>query len=251
MSEFAVLHKTDTGDYLRIDSLDLTLRICKGGYIPRSGLYLAAHLSQRGVQGEVLDVGTGDTGLLAYCMAKLNARRVMACDINPGTIECARTAGDNQAIDWLISDVFANIPKNYRFDLIVSNPPQLPMPIQGALHDYGGPGGRATILRLISGARRFLKDSGSLVMLCFDFLGVDERWSATPSLEEIAVDHGFTLKVVAQHEKSVKPGGQTEKHLPWIKAVYPLYQFKEDKENNPVHLIQIVELKWQKKQGAF
>ncbi len=242
MPEFAVLHKTDTGDYLRIASLDLTLRICKGGYTPRSGLYLAAHLSQRGIQGEVLDVGTGDTGLLAYCMAKLNAQRVVACDINPRTVECARTAGDGQAIEWLTSDMFAAIPKNYRFDLIVSNPPQLPMPIPGALHDYGGLDGRATILRLIGETRRFLKGNGSLVMLCFDFLGVDKRWSTTPSLKEIAADHGFALRIVTRHRKSVRPGGKTRSHLPWIQAVYPLYRFGKDEQGNPTHQIQVVEI---------
>ena len=75
----------------------------------------------------VCDVGTG-SGIIAVCLAKyLPNCRVTAVDISPAALAIARQnaiAHDvEDCIEFIQSDLFAAIPADRRFDLIVSNPP--------------------------------------------------------------------------------------------------------------------------------
>jgi len=102
--------------------------------LPRTGAFLAAYLeaSHACREAQVLDMGTG-SGVCAIFAAR-EASRVVAVDINPAAVRCARiNALANhleERIDLRQGDLFAPVGGE-RFDLVLFNPPFL----RGAPHD--------------------------------------------------------------------------------------------------------------------
>jgi release factor glutamine methyltransferase len=89
---------------------------------------LARYIRTAGVVprgGSVLDLGTG-TGVLALSARLAGAGRVVACDINPAAVECARVNVQSLGLADLVSvrqgDMFAPV-QGERFDLVLCNPP--------------------------------------------------------------------------------------------------------------------------------
>ena len=74
---------------------------------------------------DVVDLGTG-TGVLAAVLARRGAARVLASDINPRAVECARENMQRLGLDDRVSVHEADLFPPGRADLIVCNPPWLP-----------------------------------------------------------------------------------------------------------------------------
>jgi release factor glutamine methyltransferase len=76
----------------------------------------------------VLDLGCG-TGLFAVAAAKLGAREVVATDLDPAAVLCARRNAERNGarLDVLQGSLFEPVAGR-TFDLVVSNPPQTPWP---------------------------------------------------------------------------------------------------------------------------
>ncbi len=149
-----------------------------------------------------LEVGTG-SGIIALILAR-RAKTVLAADINPEAVECAKENAKRNKItniEFRESDLFENI--RGRFDLIVFNPPYLPeervcdnnaqsglnntqisddeernhdKSLQPRLSDDdesltsdialdGGKNGRRVIDRFVRAAPKFLKGRGSIFLL--------------------------------------------------------------------------------------
>jgi release factor glutamine methyltransferase len=96
--------------------------------VPRTGQFLASVLDsdRLGRSHEVLDMGTG-SGVCAV-FAAAHAARVVAVDINPSAVRCARINallnGVEEKIEVRQGDLFAPV-RDERFDLILFNPPFL------------------------------------------------------------------------------------------------------------------------------
>lgn len=119
-------------------------------------------------QGErVLELGTG-CGLLAILAAKAGAK-VVATDMNPSALECARANAAAHdvvdKIDFRLGNLFESV-SGERFDLIVFNPPYLPVRPEEVLGDSpdlaweAGPDGRAVIDRFLEGLLGHLAPKG-------------------------------------------------------------------------------------------
>lgn len=87
-------------------------------------------------QSKVLDIGTG-SGCIACMISKLTDTQVLGVDIST---EVLQTALDNSSKLGLFnkaifrkSDIFSNIHSDEKFDLIVSNPPYIPLREKGKL----------------------------------------------------------------------------------------------------------------------
>lgn len=127
-----------------------------GIYEPAEDTFLIAdNLDVR--RGErVLELGTG-CGLLAILAAKRGAK-VVATDINPLALECARTnAAENlvsNQIDFRCGDLFGPVGGEL-FDVIIFNPPYLPVEPHEKFNDTleiawdGGKDGRKVIDRFL------------------------------------------------------------------------------------------------------
>jgi release factor glutamine methyltransferase len=155
---------------------DCLFRVPDGVQPPKAGSrFFCRHAVAR--SGErVLEIGAG-LGLAAVAAARAGAS-VVATDVVPAAVEAVRTNGalNGVAIDARLGDCYAPVGDE-RFDLICSNPPQMPTPRGGdredavAAADNGGPDGWSLLDRIITGAPAHLRPGGRLVFTIFGFLG--------------------------------------------------------------------------------
>lgn len=141
-------------------------------YEPAEDTFLLAENLDANPDDVVLDLGTG-CGILAILSA-LRARRVIATDINPYAVRCAKLNGivnkASDRMDVVRGDLFAPIKEEEIFDLILFNAPYLPTEerVQADWIEYawaGGEKGRTTIDRFISSAPRYLKPKGRILLV--------------------------------------------------------------------------------------
>ena len=175
-------------------------RVAGGVQPPKAGsLFFCKHLAVR--PGErVLEIG-GGLGLAAVLAARAGAR-VVATDIVPQAVELIRANAlvNGVRVDARLGDCYAPV-EGERFDLICTNPPQMPTP-RGhartdpeAAADNGGVDGWEILDRVIQGAPAHLEPGGRLVFTIFAFLG---RKTAFAKLEAA----GLTPSVVASETQA-------------------------------------------------
>ena len=179
---------------------DCVFRVPDGVQSPKAGsLLFCRHLTFR--PGErVLEIGAG-LGLAAVLAARSGAR-VVATDVVPAAVETIRANAvlNGVTLDARLGDCYAPVA-GARFDLICSNPPQMPTPPArerddaAAAADNGGRDGWLVLDRVIAGAPAHLAPGGRLVFTIFAFLGCK---SAFARLEAA----GLTPRIVASEVQS-------------------------------------------------
>lgn len=179
---------------------DCVFRVSEGVQPPKAGsLFFCRHLTV--APGErVLEIGAG-LGLAAVLAARAGAR-VVATDIVPEAVDTVRVNAmlNGVAVDARVGDGYAPVAGE-RFDLICTNPPQMPTPPARvrddavAAADNGGLDGWELIDRVIAGAAEHLAPRGRLVFSIFAFLG---RKKAFAKLEVA----GFVPSIVASEVQS-------------------------------------------------
>ncbi len=152
--------------------------IADGVQPPKAGsLLFCRHLDFR--PGEtVLEIGTG-IGLAAVLAAREGCR-VLATDVVPAAVECAKANallnGVADRLEVRLGDCF-DPAHGQSFDLICTSPPQMPTPPgreredPAAAVDNGGVDGWELLDRVIAGAPAHLQPGGRLVFTMFGFLG--------------------------------------------------------------------------------
>jgi release factor glutamine methyltransferase len=175
-------------------------RVGDGVQPPKAGsLFFCKNLSVSAGE-RVLEIGAG-LGLAAVFAARAGAQ-VVATDILPQAVEAIRTnaALNGVTVDTRVGDGYAPVAGE-RFDLIATNPPQMPTPPGReredavAAADNGGRDGWALLDRVIAGASEHLNPGGRLVFSIFAFLG---RKQAFAKLEAA----GFVHSIVASEVQS-------------------------------------------------
>jgi len=179
---------------------DCLFRVPDGVQPPKAGsLFFCRHLTV--APGErVLEIGAG-LGLAAVLAARAGAR-VVATDIVPEAVDTVRVNAmlNGVAVDARAGDGYAPVA-GQRFDLICTNPPQMPTPPARARDDAvaaadnGGLDGWELIDRVIAGAAEHLAPRGRLVFSIFAFLG---RKKAFAKLEAA----GFVPAIIASEVQS-------------------------------------------------
>jgi release factor glutamine methyltransferase len=153
-------------------------KIAEGVQVPKAGtLLFCRHLAFQ--PGErVLELGTG-AGLAAILAARAGSK-VVATDVVPEALACAR---ENAVLNGVAGKVEVRLGDCYdpvaglTFDLICTNPPQMPTPPGRnredpvAAADNGGVDGWEVLDRVIQGAPRHLAPGGRLIFTIFAFLG--------------------------------------------------------------------------------
>ena len=152
-------------------------RVPEGVQPPKAGSrFFCRHLGVRAGE-RVLELGAG-LGLGAVLAARAGAA-VVATDVVPAAVEIIRVnaALNGVSVDARLGDCYAPV-RGERFDLVCSNPPQMPTPPGAdredaqAAADNGGLDGWALLDRIIAGASQHLAPRGRLVFTIFDFLGL-------------------------------------------------------------------------------
>lgn len=195
------------------------------GYTPKSGFLLCHYMESQNIRNKkVIEIGCGETGINAIHAAKIGATEVLGVDIDKKTINWAsKNAKANKLTNtkWIVSDIFKAIPRGKQWDIIISNPPQMPTKKYNP-HDSGGETGKDTIERIIKGAPSYLKKGGKLILLVFDFLFHNDN--VGNSLTEYLKRYNFTESNRFCYDRSIRPGGKTEESLHHIQKIFPSFR---------------------------
>ncbi|MDX2011337.1 MAG: class I SAM-dependent methyltransferase [Myxococcaceae bacterium] len=172
-----------------------------GVYTPTRTDYVELFAHVAGVRGAtVFDVGTG-TGVLSFVLLQRGAARVVATDVEPRAVACAR---DNAARLGLSNRVLVEERSLFppgRADLVVCNPPWVPEPPKNRFDVAVFDEGSAFVLGFLSGLAEHLTPAGRGLLVISDLavhlglrpagwlevavaeagLAVSRRWSTTPS----------------------------------------------------------------------
>ena len=114
-----------------------------------------------------LDMGTGSGILLDVVSKFLKKKNIFGADINPDSAKFVKKKG----FKVFQSDLFSNIPKKQKFDLITFNAPYLPQDEENLetqdskLATTGGKKGDEISLKFISQAKPYLNKNGKIFLL--------------------------------------------------------------------------------------
>jgi release factor glutamine methyltransferase len=160
-------------------------------YEPAEDSFLMAEVLGKYCLGRrVLDMGAG-SGILGEKAIELGAKEVLFVDIDSDSVEEIKKRGLNA----VRSDLFASVKG--KFDLIVFNPPYLPLDSledsESSRATAGGVRGDEVIVRFLREVGDFLASDGIILLLVS---------SLTPlgRIEEVLRREGFTRKVVASEK---------------------------------------------------
>lgn len=153
---------------------DLSFEVYEEVYEPAEDTFLIADkLDQAILEGDtVLDIGTG-CGILAVTASK-KASKVVATDVNPHAVECAKqNAKANRVaskIEVRLGDLFAPVSKAEKFDVILFNAPYLPSKPEETRtwtdrSWAGGQAGRQIIDNFITNSPNYLEKKGRILLV--------------------------------------------------------------------------------------
>ncbi|MBS7654707.1 50S ribosomal protein L11 methyltransferase [Candidatus Bathyarchaeota archaeon] len=159
---------------------DLEFIVFSGVYEPSDDTFLIAKNLHVRKGEEVLDVGTG-CGILAVLSA-FEASRVIAIDINPIAVRCAKANADrngvSEKIDFICGDLLSPLRRSVSFNLVLFNAPYLPVEEEPkGWADYswsGGRSGRETIRRFIETVSEYVKIGGRIMLIQSSLSNLDE-----------------------------------------------------------------------------
>lgn len=148
---------------VEIDALGERIHPAYGVFSPVRGEYvdLVADMPFSGAAAPpvVFDLGTG-TGVLAALLARRGARTVIATDINPRAVACARSNVRRLGLADRVQAVEADLWPSGRADLIVCNPPWLPARPTSALELGIYDAGSDLLHRFLDGLTEHLLPAG-------------------------------------------------------------------------------------------
>jgi len=167
----------------RVSFGDCTFAVWKNVYRPAEDSFLFAENLKVAENSVVLDVGTG-CGILGIIAAASSAR-VVATDINPIAVRCAKQNAQTNKVTprmgFLQADLFAPIARKMKFDLVLFNAPYLPSE-PGEDDSWlakawaGGVSGRQIIDRFIRGVPQVLRRGARVLLMQSTLSGVQETF---------------------------------------------------------------------------
>jgi release factor glutamine methyltransferase len=198
---------------------DCLIRVPSEDLVPKFGSLLLARSLPLQPGDVVLDLGAG-AGLIGILAAK-RGHRVVAADVVPTHAQCLRANallnGVAGQLEVRTGDLFAPV-LDEAFDVIASNPPQLPTPPDREWNDpqsrmdNGGPDGWLLLDRIIKESPTHLNPQGRLVFTLFGFLGVERA-------QEKLRAAGFEPAILAREEQPFPR--LARERLEYIRSVSP------------------------------
>lgn len=202
--------------------------------MPRSGKYFIETLKDVVfLEKSTLDIGTGYFGFLARHAKIFGSSKVIAVDLYASAIKSALQISE-KGIQYRVGNVYSSVKPDKKFDIVISNPPQLPSSFGGKMHDIAGSDGMLVIKKIIKGFQKYVCEDGKMYLLIFDFL-LDKTSLACKK-------NKLDATVIAYYNKHFRKGGETEKRKDVIEKLFKGYKFLKD-ENGLYHRVYILEIK--------
>lgn len=154
-------------------TIPLKLSVLRTVYPPSEDSELLAQSLRIPAEAVVLDLGCG-SGIQGITAAQQGADEVWCVDINPNAIKCAkknigqnltRAQAKHTKFIFKKSDLFSDISKKLRFNVIVFNPPYVPSETVQWNDTDGGKKGRETLDRFLDSFENFLAPKGTVYFL--------------------------------------------------------------------------------------
>jgi|tagenome__1003787_1003787.scaffolds.fasta_scaffold20904431_2 release factor glutamine methyltransferase len=181
---------------------DLRLLTPRSVFAPRSDAGMLLDAAAGHVHGDVLDLCCG-SGVIGLSVAPA-AKHVTAVDASRVAVAATRLNAlvNRRRVRALRGDLFGPVA-GARFDVILSNPPYLPVPGDAprpvGSHAWdGGPDGRALLDRICRKVAAHLRLGGRLFVVHSSLCGVDRT-------VELLRQSGLEAAVVASHEGPLGP----------------------------------------------
>ncbi|MCW2998922.1 MAG: methyltransferase [Solirubrobacterales bacterium] len=173
-----------------------------GVYTPRSDTALLASQVHDVGGASVLELCAG-SGALALTAAHRGAARVVAVDRSARAVLAIRANARLNAlqVDARRGNLLEALRDDERFDLILANPPYLPVADGQARRDDrwdAGPDGRDVLDRIIRGATRHLAPDGRLSIVQSDLADIDMT-------VRMLADHGLAVTHRLEHRGPLGP----------------------------------------------
>lgn len=177
---------------------DYVFNVWENVYDPAEDSFLFAENLNVQEDETVLDMGTG-CGILGILAAE-RASEVVAVDVNPYAVHCARENAKlnrvQNKIYYVRGDLFTPLSDGFKFDVVLFNAPYLPAE-ENETESWigrawaGGATGRRVIDCFISEVPSYLKQRGRVLLLQSTLADVDE------TLLRLAAS-GVSARVVAE-----------------------------------------------------
>lgn len=165
-----------------------------------------------GGEVKILDIGTGSGAIIVSLLDYLPKAMGAGVDISVGALTVAKENAVNIGVDkrcgFLRSDVFSNVPKDKKFDIIVSNPPYIPAAdIAGLDKDVqqephgaldGGDDGLEFYRRITKEAPAYMNDG----LLAFE-IGIGQREAVAAMCREAGLTQTAVRKDYAGIDRMV------------------------------------------------
>ena len=172
----------------------MELQIGDGVYEPAEDSIMLLEAAGQYEPRRALEIGTG-CGLTAIGLSRAGCPLVVATDVSPEAIRCARSNARILAPDvhLILCDLFGAIDRS--FDLVLFNPPYLAVEKAPGEETYwaGGPRGRVLIDRFIRGLSPHIGDDGSALLIQSSINGLELS-------RAIALEEGLRLRVVSSRK---------------------------------------------------
>ena len=217
----------------------LPFKVSEGVLIPRAGTEILVEqciqLMRDVEESNILDIGTGSGAISIAIANELKSSSVTGIDINEKALKLAnenKTLNKIENVNFIESNLFEKLDKDFKYDLIVSNPPYISkeeyetlMPEvknyepQNALTDLGD--GLHFYKEISKQAGEFLKDTG--------YLAYEIGYNQAKDVSKILQDNNFAILSI------VKDYGGNDRVVIAKKAI-KAENFEEIEEEEDVNL---------------
>lgn len=181
------------GEGIKVQYLGKKFIVYRNVFWPYQDSYILTRNYNVNSNESILDVCTG-SGVLAVMSAYKGAEKVVAVDINPDAVECAKANaklhGFSENIDVRLSDMFSAL-ENEQFDVITGNLPFRDKKASNLSELSMWDTDLQAHKKFFSGINNCLNPEGRIYLLQSNFGAVDE-------MRKMADDSGFSASLIGE-----------------------------------------------------
>lgn len=200
---------------IRIPGLKQTLHPFYGTYFPTRfehiELFVNYLKSYPGKKETAFDVGIG-SGILSKLLHQFDFKEVHASDINPNALIGTLIQNEEKKTHLYFGDLFAG--SEIKSDLIVFNPPWIPLPKEVSGIDLAIYYDKELFPRFFEEAHKHLNPEGRIVLLFSNLAGLMDPNFVHPIELELKHNNRFTL-VEKKTKKAAAASSKTKRKAAW------------------------------------